>query len=81
MKHNYFLLRKGLLAPEKGAYAVILSEAKDLLAKASQQVEEIRLVQNDKSDSFFVAEGLKDPFPLQELNICSESGCLARFGE
>jgi hypothetical protein len=31
-----FLLRKGLLAPEKGAYAVILNEAKDLLPKASQ---------------------------------------------
>jgi hypothetical protein len=41
-------LRKGLLAPEKGAYAVILSIAKDLLPKASQQVEEIlRFAQND----------------------------------
>jgi hypothetical protein len=45
----YFLLRKGLLAPEKGAYAVILSVAKDLLPKASQQVEEIlRFAQNDR---------------------------------
>jgi hypothetical protein len=41
-------LWKGVLAPEKGAYAVILSEAKDLLAKANQQVKEIlRFAQND----------------------------------
>jgi hypothetical protein len=36
------LRKKGVLAPEKGVYAVILSAAKDLLPKASQQVEEIR---------------------------------------
>jgi hypothetical protein len=42
-------LRKGLLAPEKGAHAVILSEAKDLLPKTSQQVEEIlHFAQNDR---------------------------------
>jgi hypothetical protein len=65
---NQFLLRKGLLAPEKGAHVVILSEAKDLLPKASQQVEEIlRFAQDDKSGGFFVAEGLQNPFPQQEL--------------
>jgi hypothetical protein len=37
-----------VLVPEKGAYAVILSAAKDLLPKASQPVEEIlRFAQND----------------------------------
>jgi hypothetical protein len=41
-------LRKEVLAPEKGAYTVILSAAKDLLPKASQQVEEIRFAQNDR---------------------------------
>jgi hypothetical protein len=42
-------LRKGVLAPEKGAYAVILSAAKDLLPKANQQAEEIfRFAQNDR---------------------------------
>jgi hypothetical protein len=46
---NYFLLRKVVLALEKNAYAVILSEAKDLLPKASQQVEEIlRFARNDR---------------------------------
>jgi hypothetical protein len=38
-----------MLAPEEDAYAVILSVAKDLLPKASQQVEEIlRFAQNDR---------------------------------
>jgi hypothetical protein len=42
-------LRKGLLVPEKGAYAVILSVAKDLLPKANQLVEEVlRFAQNDR---------------------------------
>jgi hypothetical protein len=38
-----------VLAPEKGAYAVILSAAKDLLPKVKQQVEGIiRFAQNDR---------------------------------
>ena len=47
MKPNYFLLRKGLLAPVEGAYAVILSEAKDLLPKAGQLVDRDSLLCSD----------------------------------
>jgi hypothetical protein len=49
---------------------VILSEAKDLLSKASERVEEIlRFAQNDKSGGFFVAEDLQNPFTQQELGM------------
>jgi hypothetical protein len=46
---NQHRLWKGLLAPKKGAYAVILSVAKDLSPKANQQIKEIlRFAQNDR---------------------------------
>jgi hypothetical protein len=47
--NNWFLLWQCFLVPEKSVYAVILSVAKDLLAKVSRQVEEVlRFAQNDR---------------------------------
>ena len=49
LKTAYTRPQKGPLVPKKAAYSVILSAAKDLLGKASQEVKEIlRFAQNDR---------------------------------